>query len=266
MRGARRRRWVRRRRRSSDAPPPAVSCRRRRRRRCRRAAPSEASVAGAWLLSWRLGRRRRAGVVGVVVVVRVGCGVRRSPGAVRGAAQTEVGALREVEDLACFEAPVHHLVAVHVVAEEVSKVDEVVAVLVELGRGGGAQAPVGASAAGLRHRGHEDRVSVACVNHPDGLVLHEVDVGGREADLFAHFSERGCVRRFADFRRPPKSCQKLPARPSKAPCRQTTKTLAPEKVPPGPMPSARAACGVSSRAKPEAEVSPEWPLRAAWCP
>ena len=165
----------------------------RRRRRRRR---------GCGLLSWRTRRRRRAGVVGVVVVVRVGCGVRRSPGAVRGAAQTEVGALGEVEDLACFEAPVHHLVAVHVVAEEVRKVDEVVAVLVELRRGGGAQAPVGASAAGLRHRGHEDRVSVACVNHPDGLVLHEVDVGGREADLFAHFSERGCVRRLADLSAP----------------------------------------------------------------
>ena len=37
------------------------------------------------------------------------------------------------------------------------------------------------------------------MNHPDGLVLHEVEVGGREADLLVHLSERGRVRSFADF-------------------------------------------------------------------
>ena len=29
--------------------------------------------------------------------------------------------------------------------------------------------------------------------------MREVDVGGREADLLVHFSERGCVRGFADL-------------------------------------------------------------------
>jgi hypothetical protein len=32
------------------------------------------------------------------------------------------------------------------------------------------------------------------VGHPDGALLHEVDVSGCEADLLMHFSKRGRVR------------------------------------------------------------------------
>ena len=93
----------------------------------------------------------------------------------------------------------HHLVALDVVGEEVGEVDEAVAVIVELGRSSGAQAPVGASTARLRHGGDEDSMLVPCMFYPGGLFMREVDVGGREADLLLHLSERGCVRSFAEF-------------------------------------------------------------------
>ena len=92
----------RRQRRRAAAGAGGVACRQRRRRR----------RPGCRLLPWRKRRRRRADAVGVVVAFSAERGVRRGSGAVRGAAQAEVGAFREVENHACFEAPVHHLVAV----------------------------------------------------------------------------------------------------------------------------------------------------------
>ena len=119
--------------------------------------------------------------------------------AVRGSAQAEVCRAREIEDLACLDAAVHHFVAVHFVGEEVGKVDEVAAVLVELGRCGDAQAPVGASSARFRQGGDEHGVPIPGMHHPGGLVVRDVNVASREADLFVHFAERSCVRSLAAF-------------------------------------------------------------------
>ena len=144
-----------------------------------------------------LGRRRRRVAIAVVVVaVGRGGGVSRGLGAVRGPAHVAVRRRREVEDLACFHAPVHELVADHVIREEVRKVHKVIAVRVELGRLLVAQVPVRAEAVLLGQRGDEDGVPISRVNHPQGLVRQDIDVARREPDLLAQLAERGLVRGF----------------------------------------------------------------------
>ena len=179
----------RRRRRRAVASAGGVACGRRRRRR----------RSGRTPLPLLRRRRRRGGVVGVVVAVCQGCGVSRGFGAVCGSAQAEVRGAREVENLAGLDVPVHELVAVHVVGEEVGKVHEVAAERVEFGRFCDAQAPVGASSVRFRQGGDEHGVSISCMYHPGGLAVQDANVTCREADLLAHFSERGRVRSFAAF-------------------------------------------------------------------
>ena len=64
------------------------------------------------------------------------------------------------------------------------------------------------------------------------------------------------------MRCPPKSCQMLPTRPNRAPCRLTTKTLAPEKL----KLSGSAGSGAAARALFEPSEAPGGRLPSSgWC-